>query len=234
VHPRPRGRCGPRHSRCRSRVLRLHARRRRRADPVHRRRRVARYGRSDQRRTGIERTATRRPRTNPPHTQAVHSPTVPRLMLMDARGCRTSRSPAVMAAWAAFALGLTYAAMSAYWGLGGTALLDTLGGKLSAKHAAARLGRRSSSGSCSRQARRRAAADHGDLVRRLAPRTAVAARGVLDQRARVDGPWAHPHIGRARGPGPAWLSPRLTPTLAWQAFLWNPWFLWRHRRITAW
>ncbi|MDQ6850647.1 MAG: DUF3995 domain-containing protein [Actinomycetota bacterium] len=37
---------------------------------------------------------------------------------------------AVAAAWAAFVLGAGYAAVSAYWGLGGTALLDTLGGAL--------------------------------------------------------------------------------------------------------
>jgi Protein of unknown function (DUF3995) len=35
---------------------------------------------------------------------------------------------AVAAAWAAFLLGVIYAGVSAYWGLGGTALLDTVGG----------------------------------------------------------------------------------------------------------
>jgi hypothetical protein len=33
-------------------------------------------------------------------------------------------------AWAAFILGTTYAAVSVYWGLGGTWLLDTVGGSL--------------------------------------------------------------------------------------------------------
>ncbi len=37
---------------------------------------------------------------------------------------------ALAAAWAAFVLGAAYAAVSAYWGLGGTGLLDTLGGAL--------------------------------------------------------------------------------------------------------
>jgi len=39
-------------------------------------------------------------------------------------------STALIAAWAAFAFGAAYAAVSAYWGLGGTGLLDTLGGTL--------------------------------------------------------------------------------------------------------
>jgi hypothetical protein len=44
------------------------------------------------------------------------------------------------AAWAACAVGLLYAAISVYWGLGGTWLLDTVGGSL------AKLGRAYSAG----------------------------------------------------------------------------------------
>lgn len=44
---------------------------------------------------------------------------------------RARRRPRLLAvAWAAMILGLLYAAVSVYWGLGGTALLDTVGGSL--------------------------------------------------------------------------------------------------------
>jgi Protein of unknown function (DUF3995) len=42
----------------------------------------------------------------------------------------TVPSSALVAALAAFLLGVLYAAVSAYWGLGGTGLLDTVGGAL--------------------------------------------------------------------------------------------------------
>src|ERR1700689_5350465 len=40
------------------------------------------------------------------------------------------RAPGLTAAWAAFAVGLLYAAVSVYWGLGGSWLLDTVGASL--------------------------------------------------------------------------------------------------------
>src|ERR1700689_2956224 len=40
------------------------------------------------------------------------------------------RAPGLTAAWAAFAVGLLYAAISVYWGLGGSWLLDTVGASL--------------------------------------------------------------------------------------------------------
>jgi hypothetical protein len=39
-------------------------------------------------------------------------------------------TPGLGAAWAAFAVGLLYAAVSVYWGLGGSWLLDTVGASL--------------------------------------------------------------------------------------------------------
>ena len=41
-----------------------------------------------------------------------------------------ARASGLGAAWAAFALGLIYAVGSAYWGLGGSWLLDTVGASL--------------------------------------------------------------------------------------------------------
>jgi hypothetical protein len=41
-----------------------------------------------------------------------------------------ARAPGQRAAWAAFAVGLLYAAVSVYWGLGGSWLLDTVGASL--------------------------------------------------------------------------------------------------------
>jgi Protein of unknown function (DUF3995) len=41
-----------------------------------------------------------------------------------------ARAPGLGAAWAAFAVGLLYAAISVYWGLGGSWLLDTVGASL--------------------------------------------------------------------------------------------------------
>ena len=41
-----------------------------------------------------------------------------------------ARAPGLGAAWAAFAVGLLYAAVSVYWGLGGSWLLDTVGAGL--------------------------------------------------------------------------------------------------------
>ena len=41
-----------------------------------------------------------------------------------------ARAPGAGAAWAAFAVGLLYAAVSLYWGLGGSWLLDTVGASL--------------------------------------------------------------------------------------------------------
>jgi len=41
-----------------------------------------------------------------------------------------ARTPGQGAAWAAFAVGLLYAAISVYWGLGGGWLLDTVGASL--------------------------------------------------------------------------------------------------------
>ena len=41
-----------------------------------------------------------------------------------------ARAPGLGAAWAAFALGLLYAVVSAYWGLGGSWLADTVGASL--------------------------------------------------------------------------------------------------------
>lgn len=42
----------------------------------------------------------------------------------------SERWPATALAFAAFLVGVLYAAVSAYWGVGGTALLDTIGGTL--------------------------------------------------------------------------------------------------------
>lgn len=58
-------------------------------------------------------------------------------------GSRTARGTsraATTAAWVAFALGLAYALVSAYWGLGGTALLGTLGGALEREARSGSLG----------------------------------------------------------------------------------------------
>jgi Protein of unknown function (DUF3995) len=43
---------------------------------------------------------------------------------------RTARAAGVAAAFAACLLGVVYAGVSAYWGVGGTGLLDTIGGTL--------------------------------------------------------------------------------------------------------
>jgi hypothetical protein len=52
-----------------------------------------------------------------------------------ATGLRTAR----VAAWAAFAVGLLYAAISVYWGAGGTWLLDTVGSSLGKGHGGSAL-----------------------------------------------------------------------------------------------
>ena len=54
------------------------------------------------------------------------------LCVMDEAPARStaSRKPAWILACAGAALGVLYAAVSAYWGAGGTALLDTIGGML--------------------------------------------------------------------------------------------------------
>jgi Protein of unknown function (DUF3995) len=46
------------------------------------------------------------------------------------RNRAAARATGLGAAWAAFAVGLLYAAISVYWGLGGTWLLDTVGASL--------------------------------------------------------------------------------------------------------
>ena len=132
------------------------------------------------------------------------------------------------AAWAAFTIGLLYAAVSVYWGLGGTGLLDTVGGSL------AKLGSRHDAGVI--------AAVWGAAVLKLI----AAALPVLAVR----------HRGRSRRDRNLWaltwiaagvlilyglaftVAGLLVQTgaihasstadhraLAWHAYLWDPWFL---------
>ena len=143
----------------------------------------------------------------------------------------------VWAARAACTIGLLYAAVSVYWGAGGTWLLDTVGGSL------ARLGRSASAavltavwGAAVLKAiaavlgplavRARGTSDRDRRVRELAWVTAAVLTiygavltgvGLLVQ-AGVIGRSAHPD-NRA---------------LEWHAYLWDPWFLiWGLLSVTA-
>ena len=135
---------------------------------------------------------------------------------------------AVTAAWAAFAVGAAYAAVSVYWGLGGTALLDTVGGALERQAAsgsatsiilvwgaaalklavavlplaAIRLARSSSSRRCTRALGWSA----GTIL--IAYGFVLTAVGVLIETGVVR---ASRHADHR--------------ALAWHAFLWDPWFL---------
>lgn len=132
------------------------------------------------------------------------------------------------AAWIAFFLGLGYAGVSVYWGLGGTGLLDTVGGSLehagrqggpaisltlwavaTLKVAAAVLpllavGRRNDA-SWQRTVRALSCAEAAILTGYGFVMTAV---GLLVQAGLV------PTGARANG-----------RALAWHAFLWDPWFM---------
>jgi Protein of unknown function (DUF3995) len=132
------------------------------------------------------------------------------------------------AVWAAFTVGLLYAAVSVYWGLGGMWLLDTVGGSL------AKLGRRRDAGVIT--------AVWGAAVLKLIaaalPALAVRYRG----RSRRDrNLWALTWIvagvlivyglvftvaGLLVQTGVIHASSTADHrALAWHAYLWDPWFL---------
>lgn len=131
-------------------------------------------------------------------------------------------------AWAAFVVGMLYAAVSVYWGLGGTLLLDTLGGSLERKGrsggAAIRLVvwaaailkmiasvlplaavRRLSTPSRDRAVRVVGWVEAGVLTTYGLVLTSV---GLLVQANLI-----HPAVGADRH------------ALAWHAYFWDPWFL---------
>lgn len=143
-------------------------------------------------------------------------------------GSPVGQSVAVGATWTAFAVGAGYAAVSAYWGLGGTALLDTIGGAL--EH----------------EARSRSA---GSLILVWAVALLKLAAALLPLAVIR---CAHPTSRRRWLRGLGWLeaatltlyglvltgvgllvqagvvdtSPHADHrALAWHAFLWDPWFL---------
>jgi hypothetical protein len=131
-------------------------------------------------------------------------------------------------AWAAFAVGVLYAAISVYWGLGGTWLLDTVGGSLE------RLGRARSASVLAAVW----AAAMLKLIAAVLPVRAVDGRGVA-RRDRVLRRLAWFETGILVVYGlvlsvVGWLVQAGVVSagahadhraLAWHAYLWDPWFL---------
>jgi hypothetical protein len=144
-------------------------------------------------------------------------------------GTRSIRPAGIAAAYAAAAVGVLYAAVSAYWGAGGTALLDTVGGALERKGRAGEAGLLAI------------------IWLTVAVKLAVSAIGVL---AGAPSPWS----GARRRPARrvAWVvvvvlvlyggvltvvgqlievdiihrsADANAKALRWHAFLWDPWFL---------
>jgi hypothetical protein len=159
----------------------------------------------------------------PPHPLAAESGLARAL-----RGNRVARESASWAAWGAFTIGLLYAAVSVYWGLGGTWLLDTVGGSL------AKLGRDRSAGVIAAVW----AAAVAKLIAAVLPVLAVRHRG----RSRRDRTlWALTWIaacvlivyglvltvvGLMVQTGVIHASSTADHrALAWHAYLWDPWFL---------
>jgi hypothetical protein len=149
---------------------------------------------------------------------------------------RDSRRSGLNAACAACAVGLLYAAVSFYWGAGGTLLLDTLGGQL------ARLGR---------------AHDPGVIALVWAAGLLKMLAALLPLLAILELPSSHVRVVRRCG----WVAAciltayglaltavgllvqaRVIPAaahadrraLAWHAYVWDPWFLaWGGLALTA-
>jgi Protein of unknown function (DUF3995) len=139
-----------------------------------------------------------------------------------------SRSTATRAGWVAFCLGLAYAAISVYWGLGGTWLLGTVGGSLE------------------RAGRQGGLAISLVLWAAAGLKVAAAVLPLLAVGRRLDAPWQRTVWASAwvecailtgyglvlTGVG-LLIQAGLVPTgadadhraLAWHAFLWDPWFL---------
>ncbi len=144
-------------------------------------------------------------------------------------GMQPSRPAAIAAAYAAAAVGVVYAGVSAYWAAGGTALLDTVGGTL--EH----------------QARAGAAGLLAIGWLTVALKLAASAIGIL---AATPSRWSGTRQSLARRM--AWVAATLlvlyggiltivgqlveadiihrsaaanAKALCWHAFLWDPWFL---------
>jgi hypothetical protein len=134
---------------------------------------------------------------------------------------------ALRAAWAAFFVGLLYAAVSLYWALGGTWLLDTIGGSLEEQARAGTMGVR-------------LAVWAAVALKIIAAVLPLLALGRLSRPAWHRIVWVlawvesavltvyglvWTAVGLLAQAGVTHVSTNDPRALAWHAYLWDPWFL---------